>query len=83
MAYEIKPNSGSLFKAKDQPTDAHPGYTGTINVDGKEYWLAGWVKESKAGQKYFSLSVKPNEAPAEKPDLPKSFRDFKDDAPPF
>ena len=76
-------NSGALFKAKDQPTDKHPGYTGSINVDGKEYWLAGWVKESKAGQKYFSLSVKPKEAKEEKPELPKAFKDFQDGPIPF
>jgi hypothetical protein len=68
MAYEIKPNTGSLFKAKDRPSESHPEYTGTINVDGKEYWLAGWVNEAKSGQKYFSLKTKLKEAkPAPKP----------------
>ena len=84
MAEYDNRNTGALFKAKDQPTDKHPGYTGSINVDGTEYWLAGWVKESKAGQKYFSLSVKPKE------DKPKDdrnsapgtkFDDFKSDIP--
>ena len=68
MAYELKPNTGSLFKAKERATDRHPEYTGSINIDGREYWLAGWVKEDKNGNKYFSLSLKPKEAkPAEKP----------------
>lgn len=60
-------NTGALFKAKEVKSDKHPTYTGSINVDGTEYWLAGWVKESKAGQKYFSLSVKAkDEKPAPK-----------------
>ena len=65
MAYD-NTNTGALFKAKERATDKHPEYTGTINVDGTEYWLSGWVKESKAGQKYFSLSVKPKDAKPEK-----------------
>lgn len=65
MAYEQKPNTGSLFKAKDRASDRHPEYTGSFNIDGKEYWLAGWVKESQGGTKYFSLAVKPKEAKPE------------------
>lgn len=61
-------NTGALFKAKEQKTDKHPGYTGSINVEGKEYWLSGWVKEAKSGEKFFSLSVKAkDEKPVEKP----------------
>lgn len=61
MAYD-NTNTGAMFKAKERATDKHPEYTGTINIEGKEYWLAGWVKESKAGQKFFSLAVKPKDA---------------------
>lgn len=61
MAYD-NTNTGALFKAKEQPTEKHPGYTGTINAGGVEYWLSAWVKEDKNGNKYFSLSLKPKEA---------------------
>ena len=64
-------NTGALFKAKEQKTDKHPGYTGTINASGVEYWLSGWVNEDKNGQKYFSLSLKP------KDDTPKKSGPFK------
>lgn len=86
MAYEQKPNTGSLFKAKERATDRHPEYTGSINVDGKDYWLSAWVKEGQT-QKFFSLAVKPkDEKPAQKQDAPvkggpKSFDDFKGDIP--
>lgn len=59
MAYEQKTNTGSLFKndRKEQPN--HADYRGTINIDGKDYWLNAWVKEAKtSGKKFFSLSVK-------------------------
>jgi hypothetical protein len=50
-------NRGVLFKAKDKKKDTSPDYTGTINVDGTEFKLSGWLKSSKAGEKFFSLSV--------------------------
>lgn len=53
-------NRGALFKNSEPKTDKSPEYTGSINVDGKEFYLNGWVKDGKKG-KFFSLSVKPKE----------------------
>ena len=55
-------NRGALFKneRKEQPT--HSDYNGTINVDGKEFYLNAWLKESQAGKAYMSLSVKAKDA---------------------
>lgn len=50
-------NRGVLFKAKEKKSDKSPDYTGNINVDGVELKLSGWLKTSKAGEKFFSLSV--------------------------
>ena len=55
-------NRGALFKNDRKESENHPGYTGTINVDGVDYWLSAWVKEGNKG-KFFSLSVKPKDAP--------------------
>jgi uncharacterized protein (DUF736 family) len=61
-------NRGALFKNDDKESDNHPDYKGSINVAGKEFYLSAWIKESKAGKKYMSLSVQPkDERPAAKP----------------
>jgi uncharacterized protein (DUF736 family) len=57
-------NRGSLFK-NDRKDDAKfPDYKGSINVDGTNYWLSAWIKVSKDGNKFMSLSVKNKNADA-------------------
>lgn len=71
-------NSGALFKNDKKESDNHPDYRGSINVAGTDYWLSAWIKKSKAGQTFMSLSVKPKDdakpakkpAPADDQDLP-------------
>ena len=70
-------NRGVLFKAKDRKSDKHPEYTGSMNVDGADHWLSAWVNESKAGQKYFSLSIKPKDEPK----APPKSEDFDEEIP--
>lgn len=61
MAYD-NTNTGMLARNDRKEKDTHPDYRGTLNVDGVEYWLSGWLKEGKTGgkmegKKFFSLSV--------------------------
>ena len=63
-------NRGALFANDKRETDLHPTHTGSINVEGVDYWLNAWVKTSKAGRKFFSLSVKPKEPQASAPPKP-------------
>ena len=49
-------NSGALFKVDQKKSEAHPDMSGSINIDGTEYWLSAWFKDSKNGKKYISLS---------------------------
>jgi uncharacterized protein (DUF736 family) len=50
-------NRGALFKNDKKETDRHPDYRGSLNVNGTDFWISAWLKESKNGVKYMSLSV--------------------------
>lgn len=54
-------NRGALFRNTRKEKDTHPDHNGSINVEGVEYWLSAWIKESKTGTKFFSVSVKKKE----------------------
>ena len=54
-------NRGAIFKNDRKTTDSHPDYKGTLNVEGKEYWVSSWINKSKAGQSYMSVSIQPKE----------------------
>jgi uncharacterized protein (DUF736 family) len=72
-------NRGSLFK-NDRKDDAKfPDYKGSINVDGTEYWLSAWIKVSKDGAKFMSLSVKNKNADVQ----PKKKAVYQDEDAPF
>ena len=49
-------NTCAIFK-NDQKEGSQPDYRGNLNVEGKDYEIALWVKESKAGKKFFSGKI--------------------------
>lgn len=53
-------NKGVLFLNDRKEHDKHPDRKGSINIDGKEYWLSGWDKQTSRGDT-ISLSVQPKE----------------------
>ena len=63
-------NRGSLFKNDKKTEDKHPDMSGTINIDGTEFWISGWKKTSKAGAGFISLSVRLKQDQASKPSVP-------------
>lgn len=71
-------NTGVIFTNKKKTSDKHPDRTGSLNVDGVEYWLSGWIKKDKNGQPFMSLSIKAKE---EKRAAPKPRRPMTDDHP--
>lgn len=80
-------NRGALFiNDKKEPGDKKPDRTGSLNVDGVEYFIDGWIRKSQAGATFLSLSVKRKQAakPAQKPvQRPSSGFDDFDNDPPF
>jgi hypothetical protein len=61
MAEFDNTNRGSLFKNDKKTEEKHPDMSGSINIDGTEYWISGWKKQSKAGTGFISLSVRTKE----------------------
>ena len=66
MAYEPKPNTGSLFANKEKKSPQSPDYQGDILVDVSslevvngvaKVKIAGWKKTSAKGLVYLSLAV--------------------------
>lgn len=58
MAYEMKNNSGSLFKNDKKETETHPDYKGSAKINGEEYWMSSWINKSSNGTTYMSFSFK-------------------------
>ena len=56
-------NRGAMFPNQyKQEGSKQPDFRGVLNVDGKEYDLSCWVKMSKKGKEFYSISVKPKPA---------------------
>jgi len=50
-------NRGTLFVNDRKEKETHPDRTGSINIEGVDYFLDGWIKK-KGDKQYLSLSVK-------------------------
>jgi hypothetical protein len=61
MSYEQRDNSGSVFVNDRKDKDTHPDRTGTAMIDGKNYWVSGWIKKDRNGKSFMSLAFKPKE----------------------
>lgn len=61
-------NRGVLFvNDKKAPGSNQPDRTGSLNVEGVEYFFDGWLKKSAAGNPFMSVSIKRKEKQAEAP----------------
>jgi hypothetical protein len=56
MSYSNE-NSGFIGKNNRKESDKHPDISGSINIEGKEFWLSGW-KNAKG----YGLKAKPKDA---------------------
>lgn len=76
-------NTGVLFINDRKEKETHPTRKGSINVEGKEYWLSGWDKETSKGET-ISLSLQAKDAPQQQAKRAESAKaevaaDFDDD----
>ena len=82
MAFQQNNMSGALFRNDRKQQPNHPDHTGTCKIDGKEYRISAWIKQSGAGNKFFSLAFEPKEVQENKPSAPGAVHeDFDDDIP--
>jgi hypothetical protein len=58
-------NRGAIWKNDKKEKDTHPDFTGSLNVDGVEYWVNAWRRKDGAPAKAPALSftVRPKDAP--------------------
>ena len=66
--------SGTIGKNDRMTKDSHPTHSGSAMIDGKEYWISGWVKASDRGSSFLSMSFKAKE-PKESLEAPPEFND--------
>jgi len=93
MAYQPKPNTGSLFANKEKKSPQSPDYQGDILIDLAtleaskgvvKVRIAGWKKQSASGLTYLSLAVdtfKPKAAQEQPRQRAASVADEQDDIP--
>ena len=81
MAYEVKPNTGTLFVNDRKQAETHPDYTGKLLI-GRDLLqklaaygeanleISAWIKETKAGKTIISLQCK---EPYQKQESPQQY----------
>lgn len=88
MSFEQRDNSGSMFANDRKTSDNHPDRSGTAMIGGVEYFVDGWLKRTKDGKPWLSLSFKRKDkqkgaAPRQSQTTRRQSSGFDDDAPPF
>jgi hypothetical protein len=73
-------NRGSIWANDNRKTENHPDFTGSLNVDGTEYWVSAWKRKEGANPKSpalsFSINIKePKQEQAQKTTETDSFDD--------
>jgi hypothetical protein len=61
MAYDQRDNSGVMFANDRKEKDTHPDRTGNAMIDGRKYWVSGWIKQDRNGKPFLSLAFKPQD----------------------
>lgn len=84
MAEFDNTNRATMFINDKKTEEKHPDWSGTLNVEGKEYWISGWKKVSKGGKPFLSLSIREKQEQTRQSSQPTrkaAKEDFADDIP--
>ena len=81
MAYEMKPNTFSLFENDKKGNEKAPDYKGRGLIDGKEVKIAVWKRKSQSGVEYLSGVVE--ESVKQENAQPEPVKETTDDSIPF
>jgi len=49
-------NRGSIWKNDKKEKDTHPDFTGSLDVEGVEYWVSAWKRKADASDRAPALS---------------------------
>lgn len=74
MADYDNTNRGSIWKNDKKAKDTHPDFTGSLNVNGVEFWVSAWKRKDGAAAKApaLSFSIKPkDDQPTKAEEAPK------------
>lgn len=74
-------NRGVLFKSREKRNERSADYSGSLNVDGVEYFLDAWIKKSGKGETFMSLSVKRKDRQENRQQKSQPPRDLDDEIP--
>ena len=57
-------NRGAIWKNEKKETEKHPDFTGSLNVEGVEYWVSAWKRKPGGCENSpaLSFSIKLKEA---------------------
>jgi len=61
MAWTHKEGRGSIFRNEDKSDDKDRDYSGQLNVEGRMFWVSGYIAETKTGKKFLNLVIKPQQ----------------------
>jgi hypothetical protein len=55
---------GSISKNKRKTEEKHPDIKGSIVINGVDYWLSGWARDSEDGPWYSLVAEQKRDQPA-------------------
>jgi len=50
--------AGVVFPVAHKQSPLHPDFTGRASIAGVDYWVMGWAKKKRDGQRYMTLRFK-------------------------